>query len=67
MTTSKLILFRLAILLIGPWQSGSRFLRFVLMKAVRRKGKMTYVAHADFLDVRQMTTDSQTLPVTPPR
>jgi len=43
---------RLLALTLGRHPAGSRLLRALLMTVVRRKGRVTYVAHADFLDLR---------------
>ena len=54
MTPAKLVLLRLALLTFGRFTWGSKLIRFLLMAVVRRGGKMTYVAHADFLDLRRL-------------
>lgn len=52
MSSLRLVVFRLYLLTFGRFPIGGRILRCMLLKALRRKGKMTYVAHADFLDLR---------------
>ncbi len=66
MTPLRLAAFRILTSTLGPFRTGSRLLRAILMKAVRRKGTMTYVAHADFLDVRLLMPDNRANPLHTP-
>lgn len=66
MTAAKLILFRAALLAVGRWGWGSRLIRRLLLRQVKRPGTITYVAHADFLDVRDLCRDGQAEAPLPP-
>lgn len=56
MTPFKLAMFRIVVMLLGPFPAGSRLIRKLLMAKVSQDGKITYVAHADFLDVRSLNS-----------
>ena len=61
LTSWKLVWFRLVLMVLGPWPRGSKLIRALLMRLIRRKGRIAYVAHADFFDVRQAGLESTSL------
>jgi hypothetical protein len=63
MSTWQLILFRLGLMVLGRVPGGSRLVRRMLLAMVRRGGRMTYVAHGGFLDVREMNRDGSAEPL----
>ncbi len=67
MTPAKLVLLRLVLLTLGRFTWGSKCIRFLLMNVVRRGGKMTYVAHADFLDLRRLHPQGLAEPMSDPK
>jgi hypothetical protein len=60
------VLFRLFVLVAGRFPAGSRLIRRLLLSVTRRGGKMTYVAHADFLDPRDLDPDGRPMAVVDP-
>lgn len=54
MSSFSLMALRLLALTLGRFPAGSRLIRALLLRVVRRKGRITYVAHADFLDLRDL-------------
>lgn len=59
LTPVKLVLFRTALIFMGPFKGGSKLIRRLLMGRIKKGGKVTYVAHADFLDVRTINKDGR--------
>ncbi len=51
----KMVVLRLYLVILGRFHFGSGLLRRLLLRLVRRKGRITYVAHADFLDLREFS------------
>ena len=49
----KFICFRILLEVMGPLPFGSKIIRFLLMRMIRRDNKITYVAHASFFDIRE--------------
>lgn len=60
------IALRLACLTLGLFPAGSRILRQALLRAVRSKERIRYVAHADFLDVRDLSAHGRAEPIFTP-
>jgi hypothetical protein len=63
------ILFRVFVLAVGWLPAGSRLVRRLLLALLRRGGpggRMTYVAHADFLDTRDLVPGDRAVAVVDP-
>ncbi len=63
----QLVSFRVLLIVVGPWPMGSKLIRALLLRLIRRKGRIAYVAHADFFDVRQIGLERTPLYVRPSR
>lgn len=57
MTSLKLVLLRVLAHGLGRLPGGSRLLRRLLLTALKKKGRMSYVAHAGFYDLSQTLPD----------
>ncbi len=50
----QLICLRVIVFVLGPLPGGPWLIRRLLLLMIRKRGKVTYVAHADFLDLRAL-------------
>jgi hypothetical protein len=57
----KLLFFRFLLEIIGPLPGGSKLVRFILMRMIRRDGRITYVAHSSFFDIREADLKDRSL------